>query len=255
MGALAFAYGLICYVVFLVSFLYAIGFVGNFLTPTGIDMGSAEPVGRAVPVNVALLSLFAIQHSVMARIGFKRWWTRIVPASIERSTYVLLTSLILLIIFWKWQPIPELVWSISNPTARMFLHGVTAIGWGTVLVSTFLIDHFDLFGLRQVMLRLRGQPYTPLLFRATSLYRHVRHPLLLGFVIAFWSTPDMSWGHLLFAAATTGYMLIGIQLEERDLCEMHGDSYRRYRSRVPMIFPLPGKRIESIAPEDRVLEV
>ena len=193
-------------------------------------------------VAAAILSLFAVQHSVMARPWFKKVWTKIIGPSIERSTFVLLTSLILFLIFWKWQPLTGDVWNIQNETGRLVIWGVFAIGWLIVLVSTFLINHFDLFGLRQVWLRFRNQEYTDLRFTEWSLYKFVRHPLLLGFIIAFWATPHMTWGHLLFAAVTTAYMLVAIQFEEHDLVSEHGDRYLEYRKRVPMILPLGGKR-------------
>jgi protein-S-isoprenylcysteine O-methyltransferase Ste14 len=242
MGLLALFYGVVSYVLFLASFLYAVGFFANAGVPKGIDDGVTGAPGVAVVVNLALLSIFAIQHSVMARPGFKEKWTRIVPRSVERSTYVLLTSLILFLIYWQWRPFPGTVWRIENPAGEAALWALYALGWLIVLVSTFLIDHFDLFGLRQVWLRFRNREYTRLKFTETSLYKYVRHPILLGFVIAFWATPHMTRGHLLFAAVTTAYVLLAIQLEERDLVYFHGDRYREYRKRVPMILPLGRKR-------------
>jgi len=242
MGFLALVYGVVSYVLFLASFLYAIGFMANAWVPKGINDGLAGGAGTAVIVNLAILSLFAVQHSVMARPWFKKVWTKIIGPSIERSTFVLLTSLILFLIFWKWQPLTGDVWNIQNETGRLVIWGVFAIGWLIVLVSTFLINHFDLFGLRQVWLRFRNQEYTDLRFTEWSLYKFVRHPLLLGFIIAFWATPHMTWGHLLFAAVTTAYMLVAIQFEEHDLVSEHGDRYLEYRKRVPMILPLGGKR-------------
>ncbi len=237
-----FAYGLIAYTLFLVAFLYAIGFVGNVLVPKGIDGGETGPTASAILINLALLSLFAVQHSVMARPAFKRWWTTIVPAPIERSTFVLLTSLVLLLLYWQWRPITTTIWHAEAPWLRSLLTGISLVGWLLVLFATFVIDHFDLFGLRQVWLHLKGRPYTHPPFAERSVYKFVRHPLMLGFIIAFWSTPDMTGGHLLFASVTTAYILVAIQIEERDLVAFLGDDYRGYRARTPMILPLPGKR-------------
>jgi protein-S-isoprenylcysteine O-methyltransferase Ste14 len=231
------AYGAACYVVFLAAFLYAIGFVGNMVVPRSIDAGIDAPFAEAFVVNVLLLGLFAVQHSVMARPAFKSWWTRLVPKTIERSTYVSLSSLLLLLLYWQWRTMPAVIWDVTWAPGRVGLYGLFWLGWVIALTATFMINHFDLFGLRQVYLAWRGQPYTELEFRTSLLYRLVRHPIMLGFVIAFWATPTMTVGHLLFAIATTGYILIALQLEERDLIAALGDRYREYRSRVPMLIP------------------
>lgn len=234
-----FIYGVFCYLVFFGTFLYAIGFIGNIFVPKSIDSGRTGPLSEALLINAGLLGLFAIQHSVMARPWFKRGWTRIVSKPAERSTYVLLSSLALILLFWQWQPIGGAVWNIDNSTIRVALHAVCAMGWLLVLSSTFLINHFDLFGLRQVFLYLLGKEYTEIRFRTPMLYRHVRHPLYLGWLLAFWSTPTMTIAHLVFALATTAYIFIAIQLEEKDLVAAYGDEYRRYKKSVPMIFPKP----------------
>ena len=231
------------YALCLVALLYAIGFVGNLIVPKSINSGTVGPLLQSMLVNITLLGLFAVQHSVMARPGFKRWWTRLVPTPIERSTYVLSASLVLLALYWLWQPIPSLVWAVSNPIAVAIINAVFWFGWGMLIVSTFLISHFELFGLSQVFARLLGRELPPPSFHTPGLYRRVRHPIYLSFLLAFWAAPSMSTGHLLFALATTGYILIAIQLEERDLIQMFGEQYRRYRQQVAMLFPLPGRRL------------
>jgi protein-S-isoprenylcysteine O-methyltransferase Ste14 len=240
-----FIYGTLSYLIFLGTFLYAMGFVGNFGVPATLDGAPSGPLGIALAIDVGLLGLFAIQHSVMARKWFKEWWTRIVPKPLERSTYVLFSSLALILLFWQWRPLGGVVWSIEDPLAQFILRGLFAFGWGLVLVSTFLINHFDLFGMRQVWLYLRNRPYTALRFGTPGPYRLVRHPLYVGWLFAFWSTPTMTFAHLLFSVATTAYILIAIQLEERDLVREHGDSYEAYRRSVPMLIPFRRQRQDS----------
>ncbi|MCK9991874.1 MAG: methanethiol S-methyltransferase [Alphaproteobacteria bacterium] len=233
---LAVVYGVLGYLIFLISFLYAIGFVTNFGVPKGIDSGAPGPVLGSVIVNMLLMGLFAVQHSVMARPAFKRWWTKFIPEPIERSTYVLLSSLALLLLYWQWQPIPGLVWSVEGAGATI-LWGICALGWGIVLLSTLMIGHFELFGLQQVYQNLKNlQPSEPTLI-TPGFYALVRHPIMTGFIIAFWATPQMSWGHLLFAAVTTIYIVLALQFEERDLIGIFGERYREYRSKVPMLVP------------------
>ena len=237
-----FAYGSLSYLIFLGTFLYAIGFVGNFGVPQSLDGTPAGPLGVALAINAGLLALFAVQHSVMARRWFKEWWTRVVPRPLERSTYVLFSSLALLLLFWQWRPLGGVVWSVENPAGRLILWSLFAFGWGLVLVSTFLINHFDLFGLRQVWLYLLGRPYTALQFGTPGPYRLVRHPLYVGWFFAFWATPRMTLAHLLFSVATTAYILLAIRFEERDLAREHGEAYEAYRRSVPMLVPYARRR-------------
>lgn len=237
----ALLYGLVCYLIFFATFLYAIGFVSDFIVPKSIDSDPAGSTIEALLVDALLLLVFAVQHSVMARPAFKRWWVKYVPAQLERSTYVLFASLALALLFWKWQPIGGEIWSIQNDALRAILWGIAGLGWATVLVATFLINHFDLFGLRQVYLHYTSQPYSPLDFGTPFFYKYVRHPLYLGFLFAFWATPHMTAAHLLFAIATTAYILIAIQFEEHDLVEVIGEPYKDYQKRVPMILPVGRK--------------
>lgn len=234
---LALLYGIASYFVFFVVFLYAIGFVSALGVPKTIDTGAAAPLLEALTIDILLMSIFAVQHSVMARPQFKQWWTRLVPKSVERSTYVLFSSLALVLLFWQWRPIQGLAWQINDPRIAMAVIGLSLVGWLIVLTSTFLINHFELFGLHQVANNLTGRPMPAPRFRTPLYYNFVRHPIYLGFIIAFWAAPKMTMGHLLFAAVTTAYIFVGIMLEEHDLTTVFGDDYRRYRQRVSMIVP------------------
>ena len=238
---LALAYGIVCYLIFLATFLYAIAFVGGIGVPVSLDSEPSGPFGEALLIDAILLGIFAVQHSVMARPAFKRWWTRFVPRSIERSPYVLFSSLALILLFWQWRPLGGLVWQVDAPMARDVLWVLFALGWSVVLIGTFLISHFDLFGLRQVWLNWRRTPYTPPGFVTPLFYRVVRRPIMLGFIVAFWATPHMTLAHLIFAIATTAYILIALQLEEHDLAASIGEPYRDYQRRVHMLVPLPRK--------------
>jgi protein-S-isoprenylcysteine O-methyltransferase Ste14 len=244
---LTLTYGAVSYAIFLFTFLYAIGFLGNVAVPKSLDSGATDPWLTALTVDLGLLSLFAVQHSVMARPAFKRLLTRIIPAAAERSTYVLASSLALLLLFWQWRPLGGIVWEVQNEIGRAMLYGGFAFGWGLVLFTTFVINHFDLFGLRQAWRGFRGQPQTGLRFTTPLLYRIVRHPLYVGWFFAFWSTPSMTVTHLLFAAVTTAYILVAIQLEERDLMDAHPE-YDAYRRRVPMLVPAWRPRVAGANP-------
>lgn len=238
----AFLYGLVCYAIFFGTFLYACGFVGNFVVPRSIDSVPVTSWNNALLIDIALLGVFGIQHSVMARQGFKTWWTQFVPKPIERSTYVLFSSLCLIALFYFWQPIGGSIWNVTNPTAVAALYALFAFGWLLVLATTFLINHFDLFGLRQVWLYLRGQEYTQLKFTTPGPYQYVRHPLYVGWLLGFWSTPTMTVTHLVFAVITTVYILVAIQFEEHDLVDIHGKAYIDYRRQVPMLIPFTHRR-------------
>jgi protein-S-isoprenylcysteine O-methyltransferase Ste14 len=236
-GIASLLYGVIAYSLFLATFLYAVAFVGDLPVPKTIDSGDAGPLAPALLIDIILLGIFAIQHSVMARPAFKNWWTSFVPQPVERTTYVLLASLALVLLYWQWQPIQQSVWSITDPVGAAVAQAVFWCGWATVLLSTFMINHFELFGLRQVYARLRSRTLPPPVFRTPFLYKRVRHPLYFGFLLAFWATPSMTAGHLLFAIGTTCYILIAIQLEERDLIALFGNQYRQYRKQVSMLIP------------------
>jgi protein-S-isoprenylcysteine O-methyltransferase Ste14 len=235
---IAFVYGLTAYLIFFVAFLYAVAFVGNFWVPKTIDSGMTGSFGTALLVNGLLLGIFAAQHSIMARPAFKRVWTRLVPHFVERSTYVLLSSFCLILLYWQWRPMLQVVWDFQNPVSRGLLWGLFWLGWLLVLTGTCMIDHFELFGLRQVTFYLRDKEYVGVGFREPLLYKYCRHPIMLGFLIAFWATPHMTFGHLLFAVATSAYILLAIQFEEHDLIAAHGERYRDYRGRTSMLLPM-----------------
>ncbi|BBX04568.1 hypothetical protein BST36_27015 [Mycolicibacterium moriokaense] len=239
---LAVVYGIFSYTLFLVAFLYLIGFVGGLLVPRSVDSAGTAPVGWAVLIDIVLVTLFALQHSVMARPAFKRWWTRIVPEPIERSTFVLIASLVLALMFWQWRELPSVVWDVTWQPARLAVWTLFWLGWAIVLAATFMINHFELFGLKQVFAAWRSRPAVETGFRTTLFYRVVRHPLMLGFIIAFWAAPTMTAGHLLFAATMTGYILLALQIEEHDLMAALGTHYAEYRKRVPMLIPGLHKR-------------
>ena len=238
---LATVYGLAAYLVFFGTFLYAIGFVTGVAVPKTVDTGPAAPLGEALVIDLLLMSLFAVQHSVMARPAFKRWWTQYVPAAVERSTFVLFASLTLILLFWQWRPISGIVWEVVDPRVATAVMALSVFGWFVVLLSTFLINHFELFGLHQVVVNLAGRRMPEPQFKTPGLYKFIRHPIYLGFIIAFWAAPVMTVGHLLFAAVTTTYILVGIYLEERDLTALFGDQYGQYRRRVGMLLPFRRK--------------
>ena len=238
---ISFLYGVIAHAGFLVILLYLIGFLGNFLVPKSIDSGQVGPVGQALIINLILLGIFGIQHSVMARSGFKQWWTRIVPQHIERSTYVMISNLLVVLLLWQWQPMVGVVWNVEHPVGTAIFWGLFGLGWLVLVLASFMINHFDLFGTRQVYLYLRGKDYTILEFKTKGFYKYIRHPLMIGWIIAFWSTPHMTVGHLVFAVGTTVYILIAIQIEERDLVRFHGEAYESYRRKVSMLLPFKKK--------------
>ncbi len=235
---IVFAYGLISYLIFFFTFLYAIAFVGNLLVPRTIDSGLESATGVALLIDAALLSIFALQHSIMARPAFKHAWTRIVPQAAERSTYVLLSSLCLILLYWQWRPVTPAVWEVQSSVGSALLQLLFWIGWLLVLIGTFMIDHFELFGMRQVFFFARGKEYEAIGFKEPLLYKYCRHPIMLGFLVAFWATPHMTVGHLVFAIATSGYILLAIQFEEHDLIVAHGEKYKEYRGRTSMLLPM-----------------
>lgn len=246
---LALLYGAVVYVFFLATFLYAIGFVGNVAVPRSVDVGPGAPVAAAIVIDLVLLGLFAVQHSVMARRSFKHWWTRYVPWTIERTTFVLAATAVLALLLWQWRPIPQpIVWEVTDPLGVRALEAVFWLGWGVLLLSTFLINHFELFGLQQVWGAFTGREYQRPEFRTPLFYRYVRHPIYVGFLLAFWAAPTMTAGHLLFSIATTGYILVGVWFEERDLIAQFGDRYRAYREQVGMLFP----KIRRVGSEEKV---
>jgi protein-S-isoprenylcysteine O-methyltransferase Ste14 len=240
-----FIYGVVCHLLFLLVYAYMVGFVGNILVPISIDSGPAAPLGTAIAIDVLLIVLFTLPHSVMARPSFKQAWTRIVPKPIERSTYVLFSCVLMVLLMWQWRPIGDVIWDVQSTAAKGLLYGLFAFGWLMVPMVSLLINHFDLFGTRQVWLHLKGKPYTHLPFRTPMIYKRIRHPLYVGWMTAFWAIPTMTLGHLLFASLMTVYMLIAIWFEERNLVEHFGDAYVRYQSRVPVLVPRPGTGVRS----------
>ena len=244
----AFAYGVACYGVFLFAFLYTIGFLSNLFVPKGIDTDAGAITLTAVLIDLGLVGLFGLQHSIMARPRFKATWTKVIPSSVERSTFVLATSLVMMLLFWQWRPMGAVIWQAEAAWAETLLWAVFAAGWGLVLLSTFVIDHFDLFGLRQVTLNLLRKEYADPEFKVAFFYKFVRHPLYLGLFFAFWVTPTMTFGHLVFAVGMCTYILIGVHYEERDLLEFLGEDYHKYRDRVPMLIPQPGRVHETVKP-------
>ena len=251
---IAILYGVVCYAIFFLTFLYLIGFLSNLLVPRTIDVGAAATTLTALTINFTLIALFGIQHTVMARPGFKEKWTKIVPKSVERSTYVLISSVVLILLYWQWRPMTgQVIWEAEAAWAQYLLWAVLFGGFGIVLLSTFIIDHFDLFGLRQVWLNLRQKEYTSSGFKVTFFYKFVRHPLYVGWIMAFWGTPRMTLGHLMFAVGMTAYILIAIRYEERDLVQILGDDYAQYRKKVPMLIPRFGKGHETVKSTDHPL--
>jgi protein-S-isoprenylcysteine O-methyltransferase Ste14 len=243
---LVFAYGLICYVGFIGTFLYLAAFLGNLFSAGSVDSPATGPLGHALLIDTLLVGIFAVQHSIMARPKFKEWWTRFVAEPVERSTYVMFSNLALILLFWQWRPMGGVIWDVQDPVGRAIFRGLLVVGLLIVLVATFLINHFDLFGLRQVWLYLRGKPYASLTFTTPGPYKVIRHPMYVGWLITFWATPTMTIAHLVFAVGMTIYILVAIRFEERDLVEYHGEAYAEYRRTVPMLIPLPrggdGKR-------------
>jgi len=234
---ISFVYGVLAHLSFLLILVYLIGFLANVGVPKSIDSGPATPFGQALAINIALLTLFAIPHSVMARPGFKQWWTTIIPTHLERSTYVLISNVFVVLLLWQWRPMTEVIWNVEHPVGTVVLWGLFGLGWFVLVFASFMINHFDLFGTRQVYLHLRGEDYTLPTFKATGFYRYIRHPLMLGWLLGFWSTPQMTVGHLVFAVGTTVYILVAIQIEERDLVKFHGEAYEQYRRQVSMLLP------------------
>lgn len=234
---ISFVYGVLAHLSFLLILVYLIGFLANVGVPKSIDSGPATPFGQALAINIALLALFAIPHSVMARPGFKQWWTTIIPTHLERSTYVLISNVFVVLLLWQWRPMTEVIWNVEHPVGTVVLWGLFGLGWFVLVFASFMINHFDLFGTRQVYLHLRGEDYTLPTFKATGFYRYIRHPLMLGWLLGFWSTPQMTVGHLVFAVGTTVYILVAIQIEERDLVKFHGEAYEQYRRQVSMLLP------------------